>query len=54
MSKVKYVVHPVSPELKAKIRGEGFKIVDARFAPKGEQVLDPHAKPKPASTPSKK
>lgn len=28
-----YIPHPVSPELKAKLRAEGYKIIDARFAP---------------------
>lgn len=43
--KVKYVVHPVSPELKVQLREQGFKILDARFAPKDEEVLNPHEKP---------
>ena len=47
--KVKFVVHPVSPELKEELRNQGFKIVDARFAPKGEEVFNPHEKPKAAS-----
>lgn len=33
MNEIKYLVHPVSPEEKAKVRAEGFKILDARFAP---------------------
>lgn len=28
-----YEPHPVSPERKAELRAQGFKIVDARFAP---------------------
>lgn len=32
--KIKYEPHPVSAERKAELRAEGFKIVDARFAPK--------------------
>jgi hypothetical protein len=27
--------HPVSPERKAELRAQGFKIIDARFAPPG-------------------
>lgn len=30
-----YEPHPVSPERKAELRKQGFKIVDARFAPEG-------------------
>ena len=30
-----YEPHPVSPERKAELRAQGFKIVDARFAPEG-------------------
>jgi hypothetical protein len=36
--KIAYVPHPVSPEQKAGIRAEGFKIVDARYAPKGVEL----------------
>lgn len=42
MSEVVYVVHPVSAELKAKLRKEGKKIVDANYAPEGAKVVDPH------------
>lgn len=45
--KIKFVVHPVSTELKRDLRKQGFKIVDASFAPKGADILDPHEK-KPA------
>lgn len=31
--KIAYEKHPVSPERKAKLRSEGFKIIDARFDP---------------------
>jgi hypothetical protein len=33
--KIYYEPHPVSPERKAELRGQGFKIVDAAFAPPG-------------------
>jgi hypothetical protein len=33
--KIHYEPHPVSAERKAELRGQGFKIIDARFAPKG-------------------
>jgi hypothetical protein len=32
--KIKYLKHPVTPEEKAKWRGQGYKILDARFEPK--------------------
>lgn len=38
--KIAYVKHPVSPELKDKIRAQGYTILDARFAPEGEKVFD--------------
>jgi len=31
--KIVYEPHPVSPERKAELRAQGFKIIDARFAP---------------------
>lgn len=34
-----YVVHPVTLEQKAELRKLG-KIVDARFAPEGEEIID--------------
>lgn len=46
--KIKYVVHPVTADQKQEIRNQGFKIVDARFAPKGEEVYNPNEKKKPA------
>lgn len=33
MTKIAYEPHPVSPERKAELRAEGFKIVDAVFEP---------------------
>ncbi|MGI3168402.1 hypothetical protein ACRARG_04570 [Pseudooceanicola sp. C21-150M6] len=35
--KIIYEPHPVSPERKAELRAQGFKIIDARFAPDGEE-----------------
>lgn len=49
-----YVVHPVSPELKAKLRAEGRKIVDAQFAQDGDEVLNPHAAEPEAEKPKGK
>jgi hypothetical protein len=31
--KIAYEKHPVSPERKAELRAQGFKILDARFKP---------------------
>jgi hypothetical protein len=33
--KIIYEPHPVTPERKADLRAKGYKIIDARFAPKG-------------------
>ena len=44
MSKIKYVAHPVTPEQKLKLRGQGFIIRDLKFAPEGYQ--DEPEKPK--------
>ena len=38
--KIAYEKHPVSPERKAELRGQGYKILDARFAPKGEEPVE--------------
>lgn len=32
---IHYEPHPVTPERKAELRAQGFKIVDVRFAPEG-------------------
>jgi len=34
MQKIKYLKHPVSPEQKAKLNAQGFKILDEKFKPK--------------------
>lgn len=36
--KVIYEKHPVSPERKAELRAEGFKIIDAQFDPNPEAL----------------
>jgi hypothetical protein len=33
--KIAYEPHPVSPDRKAELRAQGFKIMDAVFAPEG-------------------
>jgi len=33
--KIAYEPHPVSPDRKAELRAQGFKILDAVFAPEG-------------------
>ena len=37
--RVIYEPHPVSPERKAELRAQGFKIIDARFAPVDDGIL---------------
>ncbi|MCW8158979.1 hypothetical protein D7243_22695 [Stutzerimonas stutzeri] len=51
--KIKYVQHPVSPEQKAELRAQGFKIIDARFAPPGEVVEQQDEAPKPRARKTK-
>jgi hypothetical protein len=34
--KIAYEPHPVSPERKAELRAQGYKIIDARFEPIGD------------------
>jgi hypothetical protein len=38
MSKIIYEPHPVSPARKAKLQAEGYKIIDAAFAPAGAPI----------------
>lgn len=40
-----YVTHPVPSGLKAKFRSEGLRILDARFAPTGAEIIDPSLLP---------
>lgn len=37
---VAFVTHPVLPEIKKKIVRSGFRIIDARFAGKGDTIWD--------------
>lgn len=37
--KIKYEPHPVSPERKAELRAQGYKILDLRFAPAGYKAV---------------
>lgn len=53
--KIAYEPHPVSPERKAELRAQGFKIIDARFAPADAPAVEEKpkrrrkkAEPKPA------
>ena len=52
--KIIYEAHPVSPERKAELTAQGFRIVDARFAPDdapkaeepvAEPIIEPIAEP---------
>lgn len=38
MAKIIYEPHPISPARKAKLQAEGYKIVDAAFAPAGAPI----------------
>lgn len=49
--KIAYVVHPVSAKMKQSLRENGMKIVDARFAPEGAKIINPHKKREKAPTP---
>ena len=51
--KIAYVEHPVTPERKAELRAQGFKIIDARFAPPGEAVEPQGEAPKPRARKTK-
>lgn len=55
MPKIAYEPHPVTPERKAELRAEGYKIIDARFAPEGEEpklkAPKKRGRPKKAITP---
>lgn len=50
MANIMYVSHPVTPELKADIRKQGYKIVDVRFKPDelpdGDKVYEDRPKRK--------
>ena len=38
MAKIIYEPHPINPARKAKLQAEGYKIIDAIFAPAGTPV----------------
>ncbi len=38
MAKIIYEPHPVNPARKAKLQAEGYKIIDASFAPAGTPI----------------
>lgn len=42
--KVIYEPHPVSPERKAELRGQGYKIIDEVFKPEEEKVEKRHTR----------
>lgn len=46
--KIAYEVHPVSPERKKELRKQGYKILDAKFAP--DEPKEPEVKPAQAKT----
>lgn len=35
-----YCTHPVAPRVKAMVMANGHRIIDARFAPEGAQIID--------------
>lgn len=41
--KIKYLEHPVDPEVKKEWREKGYKIIDAQFEPKSEKAEKPKA-----------
>ena len=41
MKPIAYEPHPVTPERKAELIAQGYKILDARFAPKGAAAPEP-------------
>ncbi len=48
MAKIIYEPHPINPARKAKLQAEGYKIIDATFAPAGtpiHQKLDDEVAP---------
>lgn len=46
-AKIIYEPHPVTPERKAELRAQGFKIIDARFAPENVAESEELAGDKP-------
>jgi len=46
--KIAYTIHPVSTKLKTELTKKGYKIIDARFAGKGDKIFNgPEVKQKP-------
>lgn len=45
--KIAYEPHPVTPERKRELNAQGFKILDARFAPEETPKSKPKSKPAP-------
>lgn len=41
MEKVIYEPHPVTPERRAELRAQGYKIIDAQFAPADQEAAAP-------------
>lgn len=39
MTKIAYEVHPVTLERKKELRAQGYRILDARFAPKDDKAV---------------
>lgn len=37
---VAYVTHPTTPAVKAHLNAQGFRVVDAQFAPEGAEIID--------------
>lgn len=35
-----FATHPVDPEVKRKANAAGYRLIDARFAPEGERIMD--------------
>lgn len=44
---IAYEPHPVSPERKAELIAQGFRILDAAYQPADEQPAEPKTEPKP-------
>ncbi|WP_353338576.1 hypothetical protein [Pelagimonas sp. KU-00592-HH] len=47
--KIAYVKHPITTAQKKEICAKGLRIIDARFAPEGADIIDPNAKTKTQS-----
>ena len=47
MSKIAYEPHPVTPERKAELVAQGFKIIDARFKHADAEPAKAEAEPAP-------